>query len=98
MTQPYRPSNGTEGEIFCDNWCNKCERDAAYQADPERADGCVILSATLIYDLLDKEYPPEWIWDGEGYHRTPRCTAFVKTGGVVDEGPINDARQGSLLP
>lgn len=76
--EPYRPSNGTEGEIFMERWCFRCSRDAAFRnGKPEY--GCQILAATFVFDLDDPEYPKEWVrqstddeWPG-----TARCTAFV---------------------
>lgn len=67
--------------IFCD----KCQRDAAYQADPETADSCPILADTFCYSFGDPKYPKEWIRDvgsdvsligGNG----ARCTAFTPIG------------------
>lgn len=79
--EPYRPSNGTEGEMFMEQWCSRCARDVAYRNNkPEY--GCRILAATFVFDIDDPEYPKEWIrqatddeWPG-----TARCTAFVPTG------------------
>jgi hypothetical protein len=35
--RPYRPSNGTEGEIFMSRWCFKCIKES----------GCTILTGAL---------------------------------------------------
>jgi hypothetical protein len=78
--EPYRPSNGTEGEMFMERWCFNCARDAAYRNNkPEH--GCQILARTFVFDISDAEYPKEWIraandteWPG-----TARCMAFVPT-------------------
>jgi hypothetical protein len=71
--QPYRPSNGTEGEIFQESWCYRCKRDQAFQEDPDNNDGCPILGDTMMYDVKDPKYPKEWVRDAEGH---PKCTAF----------------------
>jgi len=76
MSNPYRPSNGTEGADFEDCYCNRCARDAAfretnYEGDP--ALGCQILADTFVYAITDPKYPKEWIEDELG----PRCTAFT---------------------
>ena len=86
-TERYRPSNGTEGEIFMERWCARCWRDAAFRAD--QGDSCPIAAATMAFDIDDPEYPAEWIEDETG----PRCTAFEpnETGGV-----IHDHRQEGL--
>ena len=70
-TEPFRPSNGTEGACFVDSWCGQCERGT-------RRD-CPILGATYAYDVDEPEYPKEWIRDSHG----PRCTAFVHLGGPL---------------
>jgi hypothetical protein len=75
---PYRPSNGTEGEIFQERWCFQCARDAAFRnGKPEY--GCRILSATMAFDVGDTEYPSEWIREANDteWPGTARCTAFV---------------------
>lgn len=80
--EPYRPSNGTEGESFIEDWCGTCKRDKAFR-DGGMQDGslgCPIVADTLMYDVDDPKYPKEWImqWrkadDGEGYCRAI-CTA-----------------------
>ena len=66
----YRPSNGTEGEMFRERWCEQCKRDAAFRDGS--GNGCEILTNSLIRDVDDPAYPPEWTYD-EGQ---PCCTAF----------------------
>jgi len=84
--KPYRPSNGTEGEIFDDEWCANCERDRLFREDPDRHDGCPIVAAALAYDVDDPEYPAEWVEvptiapDGLMVN-CGKCTAFVPIGG-----------------
>lgn len=97
-TVPYRPSNGSEGECFMAQWCARCAKDAAFQADPENADGCQIIAATMALDEDDPNYPPEWVEDDVDYpaDSNPRCTAFEA---LPDSGidVIEDERQGALL-
>lgn len=86
MSERYTPSNGTEGEIFEEVWCDRCQRDRKYreawansgEGDPE--DGCPILAAAYAGDE-----PPEWVWEPEQLERDhdlligeggARCTAF----------------------
>ena len=67
--EPYRPSNGTEGDIFRADWCEKCTKDV---------DGdCRIIALSMAYDVDEPEYPKEWRrradateWPGA------ECTAF----------------------
>lgn len=85
-TEPYRPSNGTEGEIFIDHFCCNCARDVlGVGGDPETGIQCPILAASFAYSITDPEYPKEWVRDvvsqwgdigGDG----ARCTAFVECG------------------
>ena len=75
MSRLYRPSNGTEGECFTSEWCERCSRDAAFRENPDSGDGCPIVASTMIYDITDDEYPIEWIEDDDGGN--PRCTAFT---------------------
>lgn len=75
MTRPYRPSNGTEGMIFMERFCDRCERDRLWRL--EERDPCPILSDTMLYDPGDPAYPKEWIEEeGKDGFAHPRCTAF----------------------
>lgn len=65
--KPYRPSNGTEGEMFCEQFCYLCRYDQ-YEDDP-----CDILTRSLICSVGDADYPEEWLYDRNG---RPTCTAF----------------------
>jgi hypothetical protein len=78
--EPYRPSNGTDGECFMGQWCAGCDRDSYPDWDDGDSDEkrCEILGLGLC-----GEQPPEWIQDERG----PRCTAFVDDG-----SPIFDPR------
>lgn len=62
----YRPSNGTEGMLFTDRFCDRCTKDDGEELL------CPILTATLIHAPGEEDYPPEWIEGDAG----PRCTAF----------------------
>lgn len=77
MAEPYRPSTGTEGADFQEQWCCRCRRDQAFQETfdspygPE--EGCPIVADTFVYEIDDPKYPKEWIYDADG---RPICTAF----------------------
>lgn len=73
MSFPYRPSNGTEGCDFEDQWCSRCARDQKFRDNPDSGDGCPIVAATFAFEIDHPDYPKEWIEDEEG----PRCTAFT---------------------
>jgi hypothetical protein len=65
--RPYRPSNGTEGEMFMSAWCEKCSGDTA-------GNPCSILTLALALQIGDMDYPGEWQYSNMG---TPQCTAFT---------------------
>ena len=94
--QPYRPSNSSEGDAFQARWCEGCERDAAYRRREVvggwEAEGCKILSSTMLLDVDDEEYPPEWVYNDRG---VPVCLAFVAEGKTVPDPP--DPRQLDLF-
>lgn len=71
----YQPSNGTEGEYFFAQWCERCDRDDTMngRADWEHAEKvCQIIGDTMAYNITDPEYPKEWRYGRHG----PECTAF----------------------
>lgn len=70
---PYRPSNGTEGFCFMEDFCWRCKRDAKYRETDNGEDGCPILADTFVYETDDPKYPKEWIYNERGF---PCCTAF----------------------
>ena len=61
----YRPSNGTEGMIFQEKWCDQCRRG--------QGDGCRILSDSMVFDVDEKGYPPQMRYVDD----VPTCAAFV---------------------
>lgn len=68
MTEPYRPSNGTEGDIFMAKFCfNGCKHHTVQNP-------CMIMGRSLGYSIGDPEYPKEWVQDGYGDNE--RCTAY----------------------
>lgn len=68
--KPYRPSNGTEGEVFFDKYCAFCKK----QFGPVN---CGIPLRTMAFGIDEPEYPKEWIYNDEGY---AVCTAFEQAG------------------
>ena len=65
----YRPSNGTEGQVFYDYWCARCQKDIN--------EDCPIFAASMAYDIDDERYPKEWVEVEDG----PKCTAFERSSG-----------------
>lgn len=70
MTRPFRPSNGTDGDIFMAGFCHRCE----HMQDDGRAP-CEILGRTFVLDIGHADYPTEWIQEDDGSNA--RCTAFT---------------------
>jgi len=100
MTRSYRPSNGTEGEFFMADWCDRCDRDRAFRDGT--SDSCPIAAATMWADVNSPDYPREWICDAEGWPGNPRCTAFVADGPAASReaelaAARADVRQGRLV-
>jgi hypothetical protein len=67
---PYRPANGTEGQLFMERYCYQCRKDDGGRPD---GDSCEILCNALAFDPDDPEYPAEWQYTDRGQ---PTCTAF----------------------
>lgn len=76
--EPYRPSNGTEGDIFMTAFCYRCRKDTTQSP-------CEIIARTMAYDELDPNYPKEWRRqvDDDSWPGTAECTAF-EPGEVID--------------
>ena len=70
---PYRPSNGTEGAYFMARFCERCQRDDAFQKGV--GDSCPIAASTMAFGIDHPDYPKEWIADDDLGHNA-RCTAF----------------------
>jgi hypothetical protein len=65
--EKYRPSNGSEGDFFYEDFCKKCVKDK-----PLEYRFCPILNATYALEVNSPSYPQEWqIINGK-----PTCTAF----------------------
>ena len=88
-TRPYRPSNGTEGNFFYENWCARCQRESHGRQ-------CNIFTRTLALDIGEKGYPKEWVRDISGWPGDPRCTAFDPAHPIVRSNIIKDKRQEDL--
>jgi len=79
--KPYQPSNGTEGSYFMEDFCFHCIH---CDPDPEGEKQCEILCDTMVFNIGDKEYPKEWIYDSLG---KPTCTAYVNWNWGEDGDP-----------
>jgi hypothetical protein len=75
--KPFYPSNGMEGMIFMEAFCEQCihERWIHCQEEDRDEDKCKILSASMINQPGDPEYPKEWVYNEKGW---PVCTAWKR--------------------
>jgi hypothetical protein len=89
--RPYRPSNGTEGDIFMTQWCGRCLHDQAHREG--HGDACDIATDTMAYSISDPEYPKEWRQDGPS---GPRCTNFQPEN--VETQPLDPGAVVTPLP
>lgn len=71
--KPFRPSNGQDGRIFQDWFCDRCNRDHVVHAHGDFENGCPLLAAAMAFDAGEDGYPSEWVIAEDGY---PTCTAF----------------------
>jgi hypothetical protein len=73
----YQPSNGTGGDIFYGEWCERCIRERAVRDDYDKAMandlGCEIFARSMAFNIGDPQYPSEWTYKPDG---VPKCTAF----------------------
>lgn len=84
----FYPSNGTEGMIFTDSFCDQCLHEKFTHTQNENDASCNILMRTMVYSPKDTEYPREWIYNAEGW---PTCTKWQKWDwGKDDDGNWND--------
>lgn len=65
--QPWRPSNGFEGDLFAERVCARCTMSDGW--------GCQISLAAMCYEATEPEYPKEWVYGPDGQ---PCCTAFTE--------------------
>jgi hypothetical protein len=67
--QTFMPSNGTEGMIFVDAFCERCVHEKFSHTHNECDKKCDIFTRSMIEDEV-----PEWVYSEEGW---PICTAWV---------------------
>lgn len=63
--QKYRPSNGTEGDLFMSEYCWRCQLETH----------CTIPGKTALYQIEADDYPAQWQIGSDGQ---PTCTEFLK--------------------
>ena len=62
----YTPSNGSEGDYFMAEWCERCAKDGYTEEHPEK--GCPI----IVESMRDMN-PPQWRINDDGW---PMCSEF----------------------
>jgi hypothetical protein len=67
----YRPSNGTEGMGFTDEYCMQCLH---CDPDPDGEKQCDIMMRSFCYNTNEPEYPTEWCY----VYDKPTCTNWQK--------------------
>lgn len=67
----YRPSNGTEGMIFEDMFCDRCTHE-----DSENRRFCDIHNRAILHGVDEPEYPQEWAYISVDNIEQAVCTAF----------------------
>lgn len=81
ILRPYRPSNGTEGAAFQEQFCERCIKDHAVNRggdDPDWENGCQILARATAQGGVK-----EWVEMDSG----PFCTAYVPDEGQDPNEP-----------
>lgn len=101
--ESFRPSNGMEGMIFTEAFCERCIHEKFMHTQQHGDMQCDILNRTMLHDKVEDGYPTEWIYNDEGW---PVCTAWKYWDwGRDDDGnwkepppaPIDDPNQ-LMLP
>lgn len=74
----FRPSNGTEGMDWMEDFCSQCIHDNPYLDDPEKKymgkRSCELITNAMCFYPTDPEYPKEWVYQAG----KPVCTKFFK--------------------
>lgn len=84
--KPFYPSNGTEGMMFTEEFCECCLHEKFTHTQRHGDEQCEIFSLTMFHDPRDKEYPKEWIFNELGW---PVCTSWAKWDWGDDGGELN---------
>jgi hypothetical protein len=67
----YRPSNGSEGILFEENFCDKCKNET-WNPETNKGKQCEILGCMMLFNINEPEYPSELVYKDD----KPTCTAF----------------------
>lgn len=77
-------SNGTEWDIWSDNWCYRpCLRDLPYQNDLKGATGCPLIALAMV----EERTPAEWMEQPDDSPDRYVCLEFKAPGGGGEPKP-----------
>ena len=82
--QLFRPSNGTEGMIWMEEFCYCCIHEKWSHTQDNNDQKCDIMSRSILYEKKEEGYPTEWVFDPEGW---PVCTDWKKWDWGSNDGP-----------
>lgn len=73
----FMPSNGTEGMIFNEAFCDHCIHEKFTHTQKHGDLQCDIYNRSFLhwYEPTHPDYPKEWVFDTDGWSI---CTAWVK--------------------
>lgn len=90
--EKYRPSNGSEGEWFVEEYCMQCLH---CDPDPCGPKQCEILCATLVFGVDEPGYPKEWTYNEKN---EPICTKWQKWDWGTDGDPDDSDNPKAPIP
>lgn len=92
MKKLYRPSNGTEGIGFMEDFCFQCIHE---NPNPNLKPKCGLMTASMVCGVNDPLYPQEWTYD---QNDRPTCTKFTKWDWGNDGDPNDPDKPKAPVP
>jgi hypothetical protein len=81
----FRPSNGTEGMIFVENFCDHCKHEKFCHTNNDNDKKCDILTNSMMHNVDEPEYPAELIYGDDGQ---PTCTKYIYRQWTDEDGQM----------
>lgn len=91
----YRPSNGTEGEMFLSAFCEHCIHERFLNTQKDGDKKCGILDKMILLDTDHKNYPEELTYDSSGF---AVCTAYIHWDWDNDSDPDDPRNPKAPIP
>lgn len=65
LSASYRPANGTDGDFFRAQTCDRCVKDHHWHGEAEGGDSCPIIMDALSgeHSYPNPSGPPQWLHD-----------------------------------